>query len=419
MRTIRYQGAIIRDHHILLLKQIEHASGRSYWLIPGGGSEPGETAEQCVRREMHEETCLHVQVARLLLDEQAPPGSIYQRRKTYLCHILEGEARPGCEPEAEYVDTYSFTEVGWFDLRRAASWNQEVVSDPITYPLLLKIQAALGYVEPSLDIAPALAHEVAGWLGVAAGAPGLRQLNRLVAAYVRRVPWESASRIARRSRAAPDDAPALWPAAFWRAAIDAGSGGTCFESNAAFFALLRALGYRGHLTINDMEPQCACHTAIVVQLAGDDYLVDVGIPLHRALRLRPDRATRTRAAFHTYAAAPQPGGRYRITRTRHPKPYIFTLNAAPVDAATYAGAVARDYGPGGLFLDRVVITKLVDEAVWRFASGEGECQLECFDQHGRQVRPLPERPAAALAAHFGMDEATVAAALEAVAAQGA
>jgi hypothetical protein len=25
----RYQGAIIRDHHILLLKQIEHASGRA------------------------------------------------------------------------------------------------------------------------------------------------------------------------------------------------------------------------------------------------------------------------------------------------------------------------------------------------------------------------------------------------------
>jgi 8-oxo-dGTP pyrophosphatase MutT (NUDIX family) len=48
--SIRYQGAIIRDHHILLLKQIEHASGRSYWQIPGGGIEPDETEEQCVQR---------------------------------------------------------------------------------------------------------------------------------------------------------------------------------------------------------------------------------------------------------------------------------------------------------------------------------------------------------------------------------
>ena len=46
----RYQGAIIREHQILLLKQIEHASGRSYWQIPGGRVEPDETEEQCVQR---------------------------------------------------------------------------------------------------------------------------------------------------------------------------------------------------------------------------------------------------------------------------------------------------------------------------------------------------------------------------------
>ena len=46
----RYPGAIIKDHHILLIKQTEHASGRSYWLIPGGGIEPGETEEACVQR---------------------------------------------------------------------------------------------------------------------------------------------------------------------------------------------------------------------------------------------------------------------------------------------------------------------------------------------------------------------------------
>ena len=150
--SIRYQGAIIRDHHILLLKQIEHASGRSYWQIPGGGIEPDETEEQCVQREMLEETGLEVQVDSLLLDEPSPPGAIYRRWKTYRCSILAGEARPGSEPEAVYANAYSFTEVGWFDLRHPATWNGQLESDSYISAWLQRIQAVLGYtVAPGLQ----------------------------------------------------------------------------------------------------------------------------------------------------------------------------------------------------------------------------------------------------------------------------
>jgi 8-oxo-dGTP pyrophosphatase MutT (NUDIX family) len=44
-RIIRYQGAIIKDHLVLLLRHREHKTGRSYWLFPGGGIEEGETEE--------------------------------------------------------------------------------------------------------------------------------------------------------------------------------------------------------------------------------------------------------------------------------------------------------------------------------------------------------------------------------------
>ena len=150
-RTTRYQGAIIRDHHIFLLKQVELASGRSSWLLPGGGMEAGETEEQCVRREMLEETSLAVRVVGLLLDEASRPGAIYERHKTYLCQVLSGEACPGHEPEEAYANAYSFTDVAWLDLRDATSWDQEVVKHSWTYPLLQRIQAALGYtgLEPA------------------------------------------------------------------------------------------------------------------------------------------------------------------------------------------------------------------------------------------------------------------------------
>ena len=144
-RSTRYQGAIIRDHHILLLKQVEHASGRSYWQIPGGGIESGETEEQCVQREMLEETGLSVRVDSLLLDEPSTPGAIYQRWRTYRCTILAGEARPGSEPEAAYADAYSFTDIGWFDLRHPTSWDAQVDAGSFVYAFLQRVQAALGY----------------------------------------------------------------------------------------------------------------------------------------------------------------------------------------------------------------------------------------------------------------------------------
>ena len=157
-RSIRYQGAIIQDHQILLLKQIEHASGRSYWQIPGGRIELDETEEQCVQREMLEETGLEVQIDSLLLDEPSPPSdSIYQRWKTYRCTILAGEALPGSEPEADLVDAYSFTEVGWFDLRDPATWDARLGADSYIAAWLRRVQEALGYA-----VAPVLQNPTKG-----------------------------------------------------------------------------------------------------------------------------------------------------------------------------------------------------------------------------------------------------------------
>lgn len=142
-RIVRYQGAIMRDDHILLIQHTHHDDGRSYWLLPGGGIEPGETEEACVAREMWEETNLQVRVERLLLEELATPGEIYQRRKTYLCQVEAGEASPGYEPEAEASTVYGITAVAWFALTDPGSWPVELRVDAITAPLLARIAQAL------------------------------------------------------------------------------------------------------------------------------------------------------------------------------------------------------------------------------------------------------------------------------------
>jgi ADP-ribose pyrophosphatase YjhB (NUDIX family) len=149
-RITRYQAAILRGKEILLIKHREHTDGRSYWVLPGGGIEAGETEIECVRREVREETNLKVRIEGLLLDE--PPmfdnGGIYQRFKTYLCLPVANEPSPGYEPEPEAAAVYSIVEVAWFSLIDETTWNDLIANDPITAPALRRIRAALENLNP-------------------------------------------------------------------------------------------------------------------------------------------------------------------------------------------------------------------------------------------------------------------------------
>jgi ADP-ribose pyrophosphatase YjhB (NUDIX family) len=146
MRRIRYQGAIVQDDKILLIKHTEHESGRSYWVIPGGGREEGESEIACVAREMMEETHLEVSVKRLLVESAIPNDQVYKRRKTYLCNIVSGQPSPGYEPEADAAAFYAITEVAWFDLRSEENWEASIFDNPIAYEVLQEIRRELGFV---------------------------------------------------------------------------------------------------------------------------------------------------------------------------------------------------------------------------------------------------------------------------------
>jgi hypothetical protein len=243
---------------------------------------------------------------------------------------------------------------------------------------------------------------ILAYLGVDAAPPALHLLDSLLDAYARRVPWESATRIVKRSIMTHDKDCPRWPREFWQDAARYHTGGTCFESNYAFFTLLRDLGFHGYLTINDMGATIGCHTAIVILLDGARYLVDAGMPLYAAIPL-DYRATQRDTRLHTYTATPQGQHRYSIDRDRHPRPNCFTLVDVPVSEAAYRAALTADYGAGGLFLDRVIINRVIDGRPWRFASDALPYQMETFHTDGKTyyfVGDDLEQAAIRVAAHF-------------------
>ncbi|MCB0184055.1 MAG: arylamine N-acetyltransferase [Caldilineaceae bacterium] len=245
--------------------------------------------------------------------------------------------------------------------------------------------------------------------------PSLPALEQLLTAYVRRVPWESVFRIAKRQRVPVLAERPRWPEEFWADALERGGGGTCFESNYAFLSLLRGLGYTGYLTVNNMGASIGCHTAIVVPLANQQRLVDVGIPLHTTLLLRPDAVTQAPSQFHTYIARPEGDNTYQIERTHHPKRYIYTLIDQPVPDAIYRAAMIQDYDEAGFFLDRLIITLVIDDKVWRFNGSEQPLRLEAFEREGKIEVLLPDLLLARrLATHFHMDRLTIQQALDAL-----
>ena len=142
-RDCRYQAAIVEDGDVLLLRVRDPYSGRCFWLIPGGGREGSEGEEDCVVREVREETHLDVEVLRLLWEEPVTGDATYQRTKTYLCRPVGGVALPGSEPELGEHEHHVIEDLAWFPLDRPELWGAEVDEDPITSSNLARLRAAL------------------------------------------------------------------------------------------------------------------------------------------------------------------------------------------------------------------------------------------------------------------------------------
>lgn len=243
--------------------------------------------------------------------------------------------------------------------------------------------------------------------------PNLETLLKLLVQYTRKVPWESASRIVRRARHENAVDCAILGADFWDSHLELGTGGTCYESNYAFFGLLLRLGYEGYLTINDMGASVGCHAAIALLIEGKKFLVDVGYPLHAILPLFPESDSVAESPFMRYTATPLSDNRYEIQREIKQREIIFQLNDKAVGEPEYRAITLYDYRhDGGQFLDNVVIHKVVDEQLWRFNGNERPLRLQQFVDGERCDHPLGDDAAAELSAKFGMARDVVAEALE-------
>jgi len=118
-KKIRIRVAVLlrRGEEVLLVKHRKF--GATYWLLPGGGLEYGETIEACARREIREETALEVRIGDLFfVSESIPPdGHRHVVNLYFEGEIVAGELKVGEEEVLAGAEFMPVSRLSQLDLR--------------------------------------------------------------------------------------------------------------------------------------------------------------------------------------------------------------------------------------------------------------------------------------------------------------
>ncbi|MDB5161393.1 MAG: hypothetical protein JWO96_773 [Candidatus Saccharibacteria bacterium] len=115
----RAVAIVVDDNRLLVIYRDNHATGRKYYTLPGGGIEPGESPPQATLRELKEETGLDVELGRQVYEHRYQNG---QKQYYYLCGYQGGEpalAEDSVEKLAEA--TGNFYKPMWLEIKKLPS----------------------------------------------------------------------------------------------------------------------------------------------------------------------------------------------------------------------------------------------------------------------------------------------------------
>ena len=109
---------IVKDNMILATRRSEAMSHPLKWEFPGGKIEPGETPEECLRREIKEELGIPLRITKPLPSQQHHYEGFFINLIPFLCEYVTGQVILAEHKEYRWCSKTELIKLDWAEADR-------------------------------------------------------------------------------------------------------------------------------------------------------------------------------------------------------------------------------------------------------------------------------------------------------------
>ena len=113
MKTIHVVAAVIRHEDRIFATERGYGPWKDYWEFPGGKIEPGETAEEALRREILEELDTEIAVGRKLATVEYDYPEFHLSMDCFLAEVVSGNLVLKEHEAAKWLSKEELDSVAW------------------------------------------------------------------------------------------------------------------------------------------------------------------------------------------------------------------------------------------------------------------------------------------------------------------